>query len=150
MTANDSGGGVGGDLPTGVLIAASISAGLSTILSLATVWLQLKHYYKPRLQRLVVRILVMSVPACSCPAFVRAQADDGGNLGSRSTRSRPSSRCTRSIWPFSSTRSGTCTRCVSALNDLRAGLTSAGHLPAGIRHLVSFDPVANWHTYDLS
>lgn len=61
MTAADSGGGVGGDLPTGVLIAASISAGLSTVLSLATVWLQLKHYYKPRLQRLVVRILVMSV-----------------------------------------------------------------------------------------
>ncbi|GAA5869265.1 hypothetical protein JCM3774_004188 [Rhodotorula dairenensis] len=69
MPGTDSGGGVGGDLPTGVLIAASISAGLSTVLSLATVWLQLKHYHKPRLQRLVVRILVM-VPIYSISSLI--------------------------------------------------------------------------------
>ncbi|GAA5992115.1 hypothetical protein JCM10908_001774 [Rhodotorula pacifica] len=68
-TATDTGGGTGGDLPTGILIAASISAGLSTILSLATVWLQLKHYHKPRLQRLVVRILVM-VPIYSISSLI--------------------------------------------------------------------------------
>ncbi|KWU41892.1 DUF300-domain-containing protein, partial [Rhodotorula sp. JG-1b] len=39
------------------------------ILSLATVWLQLKHYYKPRLQRLVVRILVM-VPIYSISSLI--------------------------------------------------------------------------------
>lgn len=111
--ATDSGGGVGGDLPMGVLIAASISAGLSTILSLATVWLQLKHYYKPRLQRLVVRILVMSVR----PLIRRFRPSKlmVVGTGSRSTPSRPSSRSTRSTWPFSSMRSETCTRCVSAI-----------------------------------
>lgn len=64
MLASDTGGGTGGHLPMPVLVSASISAGLSTILSLATVWLQLKHYHKPRLQRLVVRILVMWARFC--------------------------------------------------------------------------------------
>jgi len=61
--AQDNPLGSGSQLPLSVLITATISAGLSTILSIATVWLQLKHYHKPRLQRLVVRILVMCVLA---------------------------------------------------------------------------------------
>jgi len=51
--------GSGSHLPPAVLISATVSAGLSTILSLVTVWLQLKHYHRPRLQRFVVRILCM-------------------------------------------------------------------------------------------
>lgn len=57
--AKDGGAGSGSKLPLWVLVSATISAGLSTVLSLGTIWLQLKHYHKPRLQRLVVRILVM-------------------------------------------------------------------------------------------
>ncbi|GAA6019658.1 hypothetical protein JCM11491_004869 [Sporobolomyces phaffii] len=70
----DPGGG-GGDvgsgshLPPAVLICATVSAALSTILSLVTVWLQLKHYHRPRLQRFVVRILVM-VPIYSIASLV--------------------------------------------------------------------------------
>ncbi|BGP57667.1 hypothetical protein JCM8202v2_005314 [Rhodotorula sphaerocarpa] len=67
--AGDAGGGTGGHLPLAVLATASVSAGLSTVLSLATVWLQLKHYHKPRLQRLVVRILVM-VPIYSITSLI--------------------------------------------------------------------------------
>ncbi|GAA5976298.1 hypothetical protein JCM5350_001410 [Sporobolomyces pararoseus] len=68
-------GGSGGDvgsgsrLPKPVLIAATVSAALSTILSIATVWLQLKHYHRPRLQRFVVRILIM-VPIYSIASLV--------------------------------------------------------------------------------
>lgn len=51
--------GSGTNLPKSVLIVASISAGLSTLLSLWTVWLQLKNYRKITLQRFVVRILMM-------------------------------------------------------------------------------------------
>ncbi|GAA5852599.1 hypothetical protein JCM9279_005524 [Rhodotorula babjevae] len=61
--------GSGSQLPLAVLITATISAGLSTILSIATVWLQLKHYHKPRLERLVVRILVM-VPIYSIASLI--------------------------------------------------------------------------------
>ncbi|GAA5942883.1 OSTA/TMEM184 family protein [Sporobolomyces koalae] len=61
--------GSGSRLPPAVLICATVSAGLSTILSLVTVWLQLKHYHRPRLQRFVVRILVM-VPIYSIASLV--------------------------------------------------------------------------------
>lgn len=54
-----AGAGSGSKLPLWVLVSATVSAGLSTVLSVGTIWLQLKHYHKPRLQRLVVRILVM-------------------------------------------------------------------------------------------
>ncbi|GAA6058395.1 hypothetical protein JCM3770_002471 [Rhodotorula araucariae] len=68
MAAGDSPG-AGSHLPLAVLVAATISAGFSTILSIATVWLQLKHYHKPRLQRFVVRILVM-VPIYSISSLI--------------------------------------------------------------------------------
>lgn len=51
--------GSGQNLSKPVLILATISAGLSTLLSLWTIYIQLKNYRKIRLQRLVVRILVM-------------------------------------------------------------------------------------------
>lgn len=57
-TSNDPPGS-GTNLPKSVLIVATVSAGLSTLLSLWTVWLQLKNYRKIRLQRFVVRILMM-------------------------------------------------------------------------------------------
>lgn len=53
--------GSGTNLPKSVLIVATIAAGLSTLLSLWTVWLQLKNYRKITLQRFVVRILMMWV-----------------------------------------------------------------------------------------
>ncbi|GAA5946790.1 hypothetical protein JCM10213_009075 [Rhodosporidiobolus nylandii] len=65
----DTGAGSGAHLPPAVLLTATLSAGLSTILSLWTVWLQLKHYHKPRLQRMVVRILVM-VPIYSLSSLI--------------------------------------------------------------------------------
>ncbi|GAA6005875.1 hypothetical protein JCM10207_007260 [Rhodosporidiobolus poonsookiae] len=61
--------GSGSNLPLPVLITATVSAGLSTLLSLWTVWLQLKHYHRPRLQRMVVRILVM-VPIYSISSLI--------------------------------------------------------------------------------
>jgi hypothetical protein len=53
--------GSGTNLPKAVLLLATISAALSTVLSLWTVWLQLKNYRKIALQRFVVRILIMYV-----------------------------------------------------------------------------------------
>ncbi|GAA5867370.1 hypothetical protein JCM8547_003323 [Rhodosporidiobolus lusitaniae] len=65
----DAGAGSGSHLPFFVLLAASLAAGGSTLLSLWTVWLQLKHYHRPRLQRMVVRILVM-VPIYSISSLI--------------------------------------------------------------------------------
>ncbi|GAA6044171.1 hypothetical protein JCM8097_007217 [Rhodosporidiobolus ruineniae] len=65
----DPGAGSGSHLPAPVLVAATVSAGLATLLSLWTVWLQLRHYHRPRLQRFVVRILVM-VPVYSVAALI--------------------------------------------------------------------------------
>ncbi|GAA5958399.1 hypothetical protein JCM21900_002182 [Sporobolomyces salmonicolor] len=61
--------GSGTNLPTSVLVAATVSAVFSTLLSLATVYLQLKHYHRPRLQRFVVRILCM-VPIYSLSSLI--------------------------------------------------------------------------------
>lgn len=95
--AQDNPIGSGSHLPLPVLVAATISAGLSTILSIATVWLQLKHYHKPRLQRLVVRILVMCVARFPLPPPPRVPVGSLRSVetGFRSTPSRLSSRCTR-------------------------------------------------------
>ncbi|GAA5835968.1 hypothetical protein JCM11251_006616 [Rhodosporidiobolus azoricus] len=68
-TQSDTGAGSGAHLPIGVLIAATVAAGGSSLLSLWTVWLQLKHYHQPRLQRFVVRILVM-VPIYSISSLI--------------------------------------------------------------------------------
>lgn len=62
-------GGSGSRLPLWVLTTASICAGFSTVLSVWTVWLQLKNYRKVRLQRFVVRILVM-VPIYSLSSLI--------------------------------------------------------------------------------
>ncbi|GAA5981455.1 hypothetical protein JCM11641_004768 [Rhodosporidiobolus odoratus] len=69
LADNDTGQGSGSHLPFSILLTATLSAGLSTLLSLWTVWLQLKHYHKPRLQRMVVRILVM-VPIYSLSSLI--------------------------------------------------------------------------------
>lgn len=61
--------GTGAGLPFWVLLVATISGAFSTIMSLWTVWLQLKHYHRPRLQRFVVRILVM-VPIYSVSSLI--------------------------------------------------------------------------------
>ncbi|KAM0786991.1 hypothetical protein ACM66B_002409 [Microbotryomycetes sp. NB124-2] len=62
-------GGTGMNLPSTVLTLATASAAFSTVLSVWTVWLQLKNYRKIRLQRLVVRILIM-VPVYSISSLV--------------------------------------------------------------------------------
>lgn len=51
--------GSGTNLPHSVLIVATALSLGSTLLSLWTVWLQLKNYRKITLQRFVVRILMM-------------------------------------------------------------------------------------------
>ncbi|KDE02756.1 hypothetical protein MVLG_06702 [Microbotryum lychnidis-dioicae p1A1 Lamole] len=62
-------GGSGTNLPRAVLIVATASSALATVLSLLTIWLQLKNYRKIALQRLVVRILVM-VPIYSLSSLI--------------------------------------------------------------------------------
>lgn len=47
---NDSDGGSGESLPKTVLLLATISAGVSTVVSIWTIGLQLKNYRKPLLQ----------------------------------------------------------------------------------------------------
>lgn len=51
--------GSGTRLPPLVLALATASALLATVLSVGTIWLQLKNYRKITLQRIVVRILIM-------------------------------------------------------------------------------------------
>jgi hypothetical protein len=51
--------GSGTNLPKKVLTLATVSAVLATVLSVWTIWLQLKNYRKIALQRFVVRILLM-------------------------------------------------------------------------------------------
>lgn len=102
--------GSGAHLPFGVLLAASLSAGGSTVLSIATVWLQLKHYHKPRLQRLVVRILVMSVPSFLVVALFEPNSPNYALPGSQSTQSRRSYLSIRSTSPSSWMPSATSTR----------------------------------------
>ncbi|SCV66894.1 BQ2448_5540 [Microbotryum intermedium] len=62
-------GGSGTNLPRAVLIVATASSAFATVLSLITIWLQLKNYRKIALQRLVVRILVM-VPIYSLSSLI--------------------------------------------------------------------------------
>lgn len=57
--ANEGQAGSGEGLPLSVLIVATTAAGLSTLFSCWTIFMQLKNYRKPKLQRFVVRILMM-------------------------------------------------------------------------------------------
>lgn len=75
MSSNNSGSGT--DLPTGILIAAVVCSGVSTIISLVCIWLQLRNYRKVALQRWVVRILVM----CVCSAIVGTSVELRGGQG---------------------------------------------------------------------
>ncbi|KAH8916603.1 DUF300-domain-containing protein [Atractiella rhizophila] len=56
---SDGGGGSGEHLPPLILTLSTFSSLFATILSIYTIWLQLKNYRKVMLQRFVVRILVM-------------------------------------------------------------------------------------------
>ncbi|WFD41686.1 hypothetical protein MPSI1_000318 [Malassezia psittaci] len=51
--------GAAGLLPADMLIPCTLATILTISISTYSIWLQLKHYYKPHLQRYVVRILVM-------------------------------------------------------------------------------------------
>lgn len=52
-------GGSGRSLPRALLALCTLATIFTTIVSLYSILLQLKHYYKPSLQRYVVRILIM-------------------------------------------------------------------------------------------
>ena len=54
-------GGSGRSLPTVLLAFCTLASTFTTCVTLYTVFLQLKHYYMPQLQRYVVRILIMYV-----------------------------------------------------------------------------------------
>lgn len=72
--------GSGTNLPPLVLLLATISAGFATVLSLWTIWLQLKNYRKITLQRFVVRILIMYVDVLSgglCLCWERSSRGNG-------------------------------------------------------------------------
>ncbi|KAJ5584377.1 uncharacterized protein N7459_004177 [Penicillium hispanicum] len=53
------GGGTGSSLARAIIIVAGVSALVSSLLSLVSIWFQAKNYRKPLLQRYVVRILLM-------------------------------------------------------------------------------------------
>lgn len=53
--------GSGRSLPPALLLLCTLATLFTTVVSSYSVWLQLKHYFKPRLQRYVVRILIMLV-----------------------------------------------------------------------------------------
>lgn len=53
------GSGTGRSLPTGLLALATISSLSATIVSLATIYVHLKNYRKPHLQRFVVRLILI-------------------------------------------------------------------------------------------
>ncbi|KAF8885393.1 organic solute transporter Ostalpha-domain-containing protein [Gymnopilus junonius] len=54
-----AGTGSGSRLPTTVLTLAGISTFIAVLVSMMSIWLQLRNYRKPALQRMVVRIMVM-------------------------------------------------------------------------------------------
>lgn len=53
--------GSGRSLPPILLLLCTLATLFTTVASSYSIWLQLKHYFKPRLQRYVVRILIMYV-----------------------------------------------------------------------------------------
>ncbi|TFK67792.1 DUF300-domain-containing protein [Pluteus cervinus] len=56
---SDYTGGAGSRLPTLVLSIAGFSTFVAVLVSMISIWLQLKNYRKPLLQRMVVRIMIM-------------------------------------------------------------------------------------------
>ncbi|KAE9394006.1 DUF300-domain-containing protein [Gymnopus androsaceus JB14] len=63
------GDGAGSRLPTAVLVLAGLSTFVAVVISATSIFLQLKNYRKPYLQRMVVRIMVM-VPIYAISSFV--------------------------------------------------------------------------------
>ncbi|THV00285.1 DUF300-domain-containing protein [Dendrothele bispora CBS 962.96] len=63
------GGGSGSRLPMPVLILAGVSTIFAVLISATSIFLQLKNYRKPALQRMVVRIMVM-VPIYAVSSFI--------------------------------------------------------------------------------
>lgn len=61
MFISDRDEGSGRSLPIRLLLLCTCATLFTTVYSSYSIWLQLKHYYKPFLQRYVVRILVMYV-----------------------------------------------------------------------------------------
>ncbi|KAI2617004.1 DUF300-domain-containing protein [Hypomontagnella submonticulosa] len=64
-----AGGGTGQKFTTATTIIAGVFSVAATLLSIVSIWLQLKNYRKPLLQRYVVRILLM-VPIYSISSWV--------------------------------------------------------------------------------
>lgn len=60
--------GTGNKLTAVTIVLAGVAALVATLLSLVSIWLQLKNYRKPLLQRYVVRILIM-VPIYSASSW---------------------------------------------------------------------------------
>ncbi|PFH47496.1 hypothetical protein AMATHDRAFT_151933 [Amanita thiersii Skay4041] len=57
--SSDSGSGSGSRLPSPVLVLSGVSTLVAVLLSAVSIYLQLKSYRKPLLQRMVVRIMLM-------------------------------------------------------------------------------------------
>ncbi|EEH23122.2 hypothetical protein PABG_05333 [Paracoccidioides brasiliensis Pb03] len=80
MAGTSSSGGTGSSLARVTIIIAGVAALVATLLSLVSIWLQMKNYWKPLLQRYAVRILLMvpiysvsswvSIISLTAPAFV--------------------------------------------------------------------------------
>ncbi|KAF9571650.1 hypothetical protein EC968_000318 [Mortierella alpina] len=68
-TAPEDGVGSGAELPSAAVWAAGLFAFSSTLISLVAIWMQLKNYRKPLLQRFVVRILWM-VPIFAISSWI--------------------------------------------------------------------------------
>ncbi|KAG7447667.1 DUF300-domain-containing protein [Guyanagaster necrorhizus] len=62
-------GGAGSRLPTVVLVVAGVSTVIAVLVSAMSIYLQLKNYRRPVLQRMVVRIMIM-VPIYGVSSFI--------------------------------------------------------------------------------
>ncbi|KAK0499557.1 DUF300 domain-containing protein [Armillaria luteobubalina] len=62
-------GGAGSRLPTAVLAVAGVSTVVAVLVSAMSIYLQLKNYRRPVLQRMVVRIMIM-VPIYGVSSFI--------------------------------------------------------------------------------
>ncbi|KIL58551.1 hypothetical protein M378DRAFT_170449 [Amanita muscaria Koide BX008] len=69
LNESDSGSGSGSALPTPVLVSAGVCTLVAVLLSAVSIYLQLKNYRKPLLQRMVVRIMIM-IPIYSIASLI--------------------------------------------------------------------------------
>ena len=75
MPGKSTGGGTGTSLGTAAVAVCGVASLIASVISFVSVWLQIKNYRKPLLQRYVVRILFM-VPIYSAASWASLMSQD--------------------------------------------------------------------------